>query len=338
PGPYLLFILNGNGVPSVAKIVQVGGPAEPSALTLTSLTPSSATAGGPAFTLTTTGTNFVSGSVVRWNGANRTTTFVGATELTAAIPATDIAAAGTAQVTVLNPGGAVSNSLTFTITSTSSGPVAHWEFDEGTGTSAADASGNGNTGTLVNGPVWTSGKIGSALQFDGTNDYVNVGNVLNMGTGSVSFGAWVKTSSGVTEDCVVGKKSDGGLSAGWHLCVDWTNNLVQARVSDGTTQVFTNTALAPVADGTWRHVFVVEDRDAENTLFLYVDGVLRGSKSLSGLTGSTDSTIPLRIGTNDGGAGAEFFNGAIDDARVYSRALSASEVQALSAAAPDTPT
>ena len=60
--------------------------------------------------------NFVSGSVVRWNGANRTTTFVSATQLTAAIPAADIAAAGSASVTVQNnPGGAVSNALTFTI-------------------------------------------------------------------------------------------------------------------------------------------------------------------------------------------------------------------------------
>jgi Putative Ig domain/IPT/TIG domain len=68
-----------------------------------------------------TGSNFVSGvsgSVVHWNGANRTTTFVSATQLTAAIPAADIAAAGTASVTVQNnpPGGPVSNALIFTIT------------------------------------------------------------------------------------------------------------------------------------------------------------------------------------------------------------------------------
>ena len=117
PGFYMLFILNGSGVPSIAKIVQVGsGPAAP---TLTALSPSSVAAGGPAFTLTVTGSNFVSGpSVVRWNGADRLTTFVSATQLTAAIPATDIAAAGSASVTVGNnnpPGGPVSNALTFTI-------------------------------------------------------------------------------------------------------------------------------------------------------------------------------------------------------------------------------
>jgi len=87
--------------------------------TTTAINPSSAAAGGPAFTLTVNGTNFVTGSVVRWNGANRTTTFVSATQVTAAIPASDIATAGTAQVTVFNPtpGGGTSNAQTFTITS-----------------------------------------------------------------------------------------------------------------------------------------------------------------------------------------------------------------------------
>ncbi|MGH8719484.1 MAG: IPT/TIG domain-containing protein, partial [Burkholderiales bacterium] len=125
PGYYLLFILNGSGVPSVGKIVKLGGsapppPPPPSDPTLTSLSPNSATAGGPAFTLTVNGSNFVSALVVRWNGVNRPTTFVSATQLTAAIPATDIASAGTAQVTVAN-GSDISNSLTFTINSTGGG-------------------------------------------------------------------------------------------------------------------------------------------------------------------------------------------------------------------------
>jgi hypothetical protein len=84
---------------------------------LTSLSPSSATAGGAAFTLTVNGVNFVSGATVRWNGTERTTTYGSATQLTATIPAADIVAAGTAQVTVFNPapGGGASNALTFTI-------------------------------------------------------------------------------------------------------------------------------------------------------------------------------------------------------------------------------
>jgi hypothetical protein len=85
---------------------------------LAALSPSSATAGGAGFTLTVTGANFVAPSVVRWNGSERPTTFVSSTELRAAISASDIAMAGSAQITVFNPipGGGTSGALTFTIT------------------------------------------------------------------------------------------------------------------------------------------------------------------------------------------------------------------------------
>jgi uncharacterized repeat protein (TIGR01451 family) len=84
---------------------------------LGSISPSGATAGGPAATLTASGGNFVSSSTVNWNGAARATTFVSPTQLTATIPATDIAAAGTASVTVVNPapGGGTSAAATFII-------------------------------------------------------------------------------------------------------------------------------------------------------------------------------------------------------------------------------
>ena len=85
-----------------------------SAPVLISIDPSARPAGSPGFTLTVNGNNFVSGSTVRWNGANRTTTFVNSSRLTAAIPAADIVTSGTASITVLNP-GPTSNTLTFTI-------------------------------------------------------------------------------------------------------------------------------------------------------------------------------------------------------------------------------
>lgn len=123
PGHYMLFIMNSAGVPSQARIVQLGSsttqppPPTPPAMTVSSLSPNSAAAGGPAFTLNVAGSNFAQGAVVRWNSAARTTTFASTSQLTAAIPATDIAAAGTAQISVLNPGGAVSGNLSFTVTS-----------------------------------------------------------------------------------------------------------------------------------------------------------------------------------------------------------------------------
>jgi hypothetical protein len=113
-GPYMLFILNGSGVPSVARIVNLTASSG-TAPTLTSLSPADAAVGGPAFTLTVNGSNFESGSVVRWNSAARPTTFVSSTRLTASIPASDVASGGEAQVTVTNPGGGASNALTFGI-------------------------------------------------------------------------------------------------------------------------------------------------------------------------------------------------------------------------------
>ena len=105
------------GGTSNAQTFTVNNPAP----TATSLSPTSATAGGAAFTLTVNGTSFVSTSVVKFNGAAKTTTFVSATQLTAAITAADIATAGSATVTVTNPapGGGTSGNLSFTINAAS---------------------------------------------------------------------------------------------------------------------------------------------------------------------------------------------------------------------------
>src|SRR5438552_11091559 len=85
--------------------------------TITSISPSSTIAGSGSFTLTVNGTNFVSTSTVNWNGSALATTFVSSIKLTATVPAANVATAGTASVTVVNPapGGGTSNSATFTI-------------------------------------------------------------------------------------------------------------------------------------------------------------------------------------------------------------------------------
>ena len=84
---------------------------------ISSLSPTSGTAGSSGFTLTVNGSNFVNGASVNWNGSSRTTTFVSSTQLTASILASDITTAGTATVTVTNPtpGGGTSNAQTFTV-------------------------------------------------------------------------------------------------------------------------------------------------------------------------------------------------------------------------------
>ncbi len=117
------------------------GTADNPVPTATELVPSLALATGAAFTLQVFGTNFVTGSVVRWAGVDRTTTFVSATEVRAAIPATDIGAAGTPSVAVFNPtpGGGLSGALTFTVRAAPS--AARWYANgaQPTGISPIDA-------------------------------------------------------------------------------------------------------------------------------------------------------------------------------------------------------
>jgi hypothetical protein len=103
--------------------ITMENPAGGLELLISSLSPSSADAGTAAFTLTVAGTGFVSGSVVRWNGSNRTTTYVSSTQIRASIPAADLAAPGAYPVTVLNPDGGVSNAASFTVKTVP--PVVH---------------------------------------------------------------------------------------------------------------------------------------------------------------------------------------------------------------------
>jgi subtilisin family serine protease len=119
PGSYEFRYFVGGGYTRAATsptvTVQTGA-----APVLTSLSPSSIAAGSAAFTLTANGSGFTSTSVVRWNGADRATTFVSASQLRASIAAADVATAGTASVTVFAAGAATSAPLTFTIGSGSS--------------------------------------------------------------------------------------------------------------------------------------------------------------------------------------------------------------------------
>src|SRR5438477_122300 len=104
---------NAGGTGSATLTLTINNPVP----TTTSISPASTTAGSAQFTLTVNGTNFVSTSTVDWNGSPLATTFVSSIQLTAVVPAANVAAVGTASVTVVNPapGGGTSNAQTFTI-------------------------------------------------------------------------------------------------------------------------------------------------------------------------------------------------------------------------------
>ena len=141
--------------------------------TTTGLSPSSKTSGGSGFTLTVYGRNFLSGSVVRWNGADRSTAYVSATQLTATIPASDIATAWTAPVTVFNPasiagGGGTSNAQNFTVKSAPQGPSI---------TSISPISGSVGTTVTIKGANFGASRGTSYVKFNtqkaATADYVS---------------------------------------------------------------------------------------------------------------------------------------------------------------------
>lgn len=106
---------------------------------LVSIAPASASAGGASFTLTANGNNFINGAVINWNGTALATNFISATQLTAIVPAANIAAAGTANVTIFTPapGGGTSSSATFTITTVST--AKKFLFDASQGETAGNA-------------------------------------------------------------------------------------------------------------------------------------------------------------------------------------------------------
>ena len=114
---FRLFLNNTYTRAATSPIVTVDSSINPLPA-VTSLSPSTIPAGGAPFTLNVNGSGFVSASSVRWNGSPRPTTFVSATQVQAAITATDVASGGTASVTVFSPtpGGGTSSSLNFSIT------------------------------------------------------------------------------------------------------------------------------------------------------------------------------------------------------------------------------
>src|SRR3989344_5397538 len=213
------------------------------------------------------------------------------------------------------------------------GLVGWWKLDEGTGTSAGDSSGQGNTGTLAASPgtpTWTtSSKIGAnALSFDGADDYVNMvdpaNGSLDFGTNSFSFYAWFKGATAAGQSFIA-KRDLSGPFAGYDLHTADLAGDIRGRISDDLGNYYTST-WSSTNDGNWHHVMVVVDRSA-NTFKIYGDGVQRGSDTSIAGVGSVSNAMAFRIGS--GSNDASFYLGQVDDVRIYNRAISAAEVAQL---------
>ncbi len=189
--------------------------------------------------------------------------------------------------------------------------IAHYTFDETSGTIATDSSGNGNTGTLINGPAWTTGQIGNALSFDGSDDYVDAGNI-NLDEFTLS--AWIKLNS-VKDYTIIGKSY-----GTYQFNTDYSGGLLLQRNS--ATPINYNAGLST---GRWYHVAATFS--ASSGSILYLNGV-SVSSNIGDTAPTGQSSVITKIGAK-GSTPSNFFNGSIDDVRIYNHALSTTEVQNL---------
>ena len=203
----------------------------------------------------------------------------------------------------------------------SDGLAGHWQFEN----DVTDATGN-NDGTAQGTPTYTSGSIYQAIQFDGTDDYVTMGDVLNPGDDSYTVSMWFKRD-GTGQEYLAGKRSS-GIPSGWSIHFDSSDRLT-LTAGDGS-DVGTIIGLA-VTDTDWHHVALVIDRTSERA-YGYLDGSIAGftSDSLGG-SNPIATTNDLVLGVRDDGTTkSDYFDGAIDDVKIYTRALDADEILVLS--------
>jgi len=199
------------------------------------------------------------------------------------------------------------------------GLVAYWSFDEGTGNTAYDASGNGNNGTLTNGPKWTKGKSGSALSFDGSNDYVDCGSDESLDiTDEITIEAWVKAASFPASsyyNTLVNKRGNYAISL---YASPGSSTATIRYIFCGVDSSWIETGVS-VGLNEWAHISVVWDGNIEK---VYLNGDEVYSRSASGSMSPTDEIMGI-----GGGWSGEYFNGLIDEVRIYNRALSAEEIR-----------
>lgn len=232
---------------------------------------------------------------------------------------------GTAVVTVTSSDGTTSNTYTiqFTIASSTS-VVGYWNLDETSGAVAADSSSSHLNGTLINGPVWTAGKIGNSLDFDGVNDEIDLGTPAALQlTGAMSAAAWIYVDSFSSDGRIISKEY-GANSRSWSLNVKSGGKGVFQIATGGSSSITVETAgTLPV--GQWVHMAGVFEPGV--ALRLYVNGALSNSNLSSIPSTQYNNSSHVFIGRRPDFSNA--FNGKIDEVYVFGNALTGTDIAAL---------
>ena len=206
--------------------------------------------------------------------------------------------------------------------------VAHWKFDETEGLATADSSGYGNDGTLVgmDGTEWIAGRDGGAIEFSGAGQYINFGDDTSLQiSGSVTISAWVKMNAGNDGLYMgIGGKLKTAPYRGFSL-VRHSSGVFRLWADDGNGVIggFEADSDVTYTDTEWHHVVGVVDA---GTSMIYVDGVKQAKTSDVNLTIAEE---PAHIGRQYSGLDDRYWNGLIDDVRIYYRALTEQEISGL---------
>ena len=207
------------------------------------------------------------------------------------------------------------------------GLVGYWSFEDGSGTKAEDFSPSGtNTGTLTNGPTWVDGKIGKAVNFDGTDDYMRVSSLDDDNfpiNGALSL--WIKGDFATQNGKTI---FDGYDITRNHIFIRaYTSSDIQIvfQLAGGGDYVFVKNIVP--TNNAWNHIVVVWDTTND-----YGSVYLNGTLTLSGTSAITDDVWTPNEGLVFFGShpnNGNYFTGQLDEVRLYDYALTASEIAGL---------
>ena len=207
--------------------------------------------------------------------------------------------------------------------------LVHWTFDEGSGNRVEDQSGAGHQLTLIGDPSWADGKRGGALDLNGVDAYGHAGPVTTQALAQLSASAWVLKRDGGDDRVVC--KSTGTQVADHVFCLGIANRTIRVRMDTANNGAAGSYDGGSIGLGQWTQVGFTYDGAR---LRIYRNGDQVASHAVSGaIVGSPQDVTVGNVNTQDD----RLFTGTIDDVRLYSRSLSASEMHAIYSGTPTSP-
>jgi hypothetical protein len=201
--------------------------------------------------------------------------------------------------------------------------IGWWKFDEVSGIVAVDSSDNGHDGTLIGDSTWILGRLNGALQFDGDGDYVRCGriDIDTAVTGGLTVCAWINKPAG-GDMKVCSNRQVNSAPGGGFTCAIYNNRMEMDMCNDTTRVLYRDNQGTALPGDKWMHLAWIYD-DQTDTYDEYHDGDLVASQAATTSIGI--STAEFRIACDSPDSG-HYFNGMIDDLRIYNRALDELEI------------